>query len=237
MNKVKKQHYVARGYLKNFAVSGQINTHDKTSGAAFKTNIMNTAHENFFYELPVEDGLDLPAEAIGVVEDYLQQVDDQSAIVIDRLLSNLESSRVLSPLGVPSYRLSYDEMYYLSQYIVFQNIRTKEHREKLAQLDHSTRQSVLQKIADMKFPDEDLKVEVFPDISRETALHIQQIIDEKHTDGLIRICMAKAWFIGYNSTNETLWTSDNPLIMRSHDSGIMRGVGWGAFKVEIAKFH
>ena len=56
----KNQHFVPRCYLKNFLdENGKIAVLDKQNLKIYKTNINNVANQNYFYDLPKNEHLDI----------------------------------------------------------------------------------------------------------------------------------------------------------------------------------
>ena len=75
--------------------------------------------ERYFYEVP-EAPEGLSKEAREGVENFLGAIDSRSASAINRILSNIEASRLLSPSGFPQYILTDEEKTDLAIFIVFQ---------------------------------------------------------------------------------------------------------------------
>ena len=114
----KKQHYVPRFYLKNFAIkkkSGEylINCFNKESGKAFKENVMQVAMEKYFYDK------NEPPE----IENFLAKIEGYHANIYNKIINkkSIES-------------LTRYEQAIMSHYILIQNERTRSARVRNSQI-------------------------------------------------------------------------------------------------------
>ncbi|UOF01501.1 DUF4238 domain-containing protein [Bdellovibrio reynosensis] len=237
----KKQHYVPQFYLKNFGKGNGIFVFDKQSKIVYGSNVSDVAQERYFYAIPNErgesGGKHSNLELINSVEDYLSEIDHRSNRAIASLLRNIESSRVISRSGFPTYSLSENDRINLSVFIVFQDLRTREFREKIAQMEYFFTKTIMKRVIEFKHPDKKKyleKMDIYIHEYREILRHLSLITDHGFINKLVNFALSKHWVIGYNQTEIPLITSDHPVVMRSHnDHPWLRSAAWGVPKTEI----
>jgi hypothetical protein len=241
MNKKKKQHYVPRFILRNFASSAEkLAVYRKSSRSVFGGNVNDYGHENYFYELPDPDGT-FSAEERQAVEDWLEGIDTRASSVINRLIRYMEWPCWVSADGVPDYRLSEGEKLELSIFIVVQSLRTPEHRESNRQMHYLMSKASARMMAaiDPRLPKDirerlsnSIDVEMHPDFVK--ALQLRDLLNEQLVTGLVNLCMHKRWFIGINTSDELLYLPDHPVLRIYHREDAPGYGGWTAPGLEIA---
>src|SRR3569623_2659720 len=116
---VKTQHYVPRFYLRHFANDkGQCWAYHKDSGKVFPTSVENIASENYFYD---DRKLDEITGIDQFVEKYLGALETNFSPFLKELLEDIDQWKIK--------KIDQDIRNKLCEFIVFQIIRTKEHRE------------------------------------------------------------------------------------------------------------
>lgn len=234
MNNKKKQHYVPKFYLRNFSNNEKINVLDKRDVSRHGASINDVAQEKYFYAVPTEDGSTV--ETLTAIENYLEGIDDKSGKAISNLLRNLEASRIISLDGLPKYVLSEDEKVDLAIFMIFQNLRTREFREQLAQMDYQLSRSILDLVIQSEGEAEQVgqyDVDLTPE--REAHNQIEMLTNREFLAQLLAHALNKHWMIGYSVSTKPLITSDHPVTMRGHNPHpLQKGVAaWGAPFTEI----
>lgn len=229
----KNQHYLPQFYLRYFSQDGKsIHTYDKVNDRSFHTSTENVAHERYFYKLPtveeVKENLDKHGkDEKFIVEEVLAFYDDVFSGVVGNLVSNIRAAELLSVGGYPKLILSREAKFDISQFAVIQDLRTKETREGLAQMNHLMMESIYEMVGKMKFPDFEMSKFKLEMREGEDALRqVQLLLDEKHISGIARVLTEmQIWMLGVNNTGNPLILSDHPIIKKSHDPTPWRGGG------------
>jgi len=114
MNSVKKQHFVPRFYLNNFAnKQGKFYAFDTKIGKSFGTSVEDVAHRKFFHDYNNSDNDQ-------TIEKALAKFEGQSAQVFKKIISYLESGEIS--------KLSNKDRKVLAEYMIIQQKRTLENR-------------------------------------------------------------------------------------------------------------
>lgn len=234
MNVTKKQHYVPKFYLSNFTPTGSINVFDKNGSRRFGASVEDVAQERYFYAIPTEG--DYTKDQLTAIEDYLAGIDSKSGRAISSLLRNIEASRLISIDGFPRYILNEEEKVDLAIFMIFQEIRTREFREKLAQMDYQISRSILDMVIEAEGQPENIgkyDVELTPE--REAHNQIEMLTNRDFLAKLLAHALDKHWMVGYSVGDRPLITSDHPVTMRGHNPHpLQKGVAaWGAPYTEI----
>lgn len=102
MPKVKKQHYVPQFYLKRFTYDGErLFVFDKIAQKQRVANVKDIAHENYFYDIPMEslhEEVDVNNFDVQVVEKALGGIEGKYSQTIKEVLENLEPKNGLKRL-------------------------------------------------------------------------------------------------------------------------------------------
>lgn len=245
MANTKKEHYVPRCYLKNFAYQNgeYINVFDKQKMQTREgQHILEVAMENHFYDLNLaeiykqakpEEKVKIKDDLkdIGCIDDldkFLEEIDQQQHI--EKTFSNLEGiySQLLSKLIKKSnnrndweiencYAFSEKEKQILSIFLAIQIIRTKSFRETL----RSTYELLIQTLAyksQIQDPDALPKEDfaVSADKDYIKLQHSSMILDPENTLYYADALYKHTWVMYINKTNTPFYTSDDPVVPIPH---------------------
>ncbi len=228
MKKTKKQHYVPRCYLENFAISDtyQINVYDKQLRKSRINSIKDVASENYFYDFKLSGALNddtiknlndigISIEAI----DNEQYLEKYFAEIIESAFSGLLKEIISKVKSATSWYMnncffiSESQKLDLSVCLAVQYIRTKTIREGLFE----TSDCMLQMLDDMN-ANQELKDSM--KLSKEEAklIHGKMIFDTKNLLDLVAAFNSLSWILGINKTSKRFYTSDNPIGTKAHIS-------------------
>jgi len=194
INKIKSQHYVPRFYLKNFSKRNGnefvINCFDKSDFNQFKVNINGIGCENYFYEND-----DNPSQ---VMEMSLSKYEAKFSTVYNKLVST-------ASLG----GFKWKEKEVLAQFIVIQEIRTREMREHLRDMVKKVKIRLSTEPLSKKLETE------LQGINTEKGIRSIQLnmLDETllNNSPLVDMLLSLKWMIYENYTKMTFWISDHPV--------------------------
>jgi hypothetical protein len=202
---VKNQHYVPRFYLKHFTnAQGQCWTFYKDQNKAFLSNPQNIASERFFYDLPEFDqtiGIDQP------VEKYLAEVESLYSPFLNDLIGWIDRREIS--------RLSEDMRAILCDFMMFQIIRTKEHRESMSQ----GMAQFQEQLAASGWLSNDMIIQMRENHTEEQVKqsHLEQLFfDTDFKTKLITILNTHIWLLFKNTTQTLYYTSDHPVVKVPH---------------------
>ncbi|MFB3888720.1 MAG: DUF4238 domain-containing protein [Candidatus Bathyarchaeia archaeon] len=190
----RKQHYVPRFYLKNFAFlkNGEYYIHclEKSNQKQFVVNIKDVGCENLFYEV----AKNAPQE----MEDILSQHEERFVQVYNKL--------VASPF---IQNLKWKEKEVFAQFIVIQELRTREMREHLRSMIKN-----LNNWLSNKPLSENLEKQL-KEVSSEEGVRSLHLGVIKETllgkNPLVEMLLDLKWIIYENYTKIPFWTSDHPV--------------------------
>jgi hypothetical protein len=234
----KKQHYVPQFYLKAFADKfNRLFVFNKGAQKTRPAHVKEIAHENYFYKLPDELGKDIrlisvDGEEVEFDESILQDLGielniDPEALkaagpqIIEDTLDKMESGfahvfrDVLSAIertgGIESY---HKEL--LAPFLVIQFLRTADYRRDF--LERNTkllaRMAGISRYFSHGIYENNLQVE----FNKENIpLHHARIMfNQTIQNELINALCQHIWIVGINDTPQPFYTSDTPIVKRSH---------------------
>jgi hypothetical protein len=193
MSITKKQHYVPRLYLRQFADppgSDKVWVYDKGTGKRFQTNVERIAHENYFMD--PSGNLEQPFEKMfGVFES-----------LFDPVLKIIINQQDITGLTV-------DEKISVVAFVVAQEYRTRTYRDQMKSF-YSDFRDTLPPVVYAAF------IGDAPGDDEELARALQQAMFSNHVfkpsmNKLLRM----HWMLGVNQTSIPLWTSDHPVTRRN----------------------
>jgi hypothetical protein len=202
MKAPKNQHYVARLYLRRFAIepakSPRVHVFDKSTGRAFCTSIRNVAAENYFYE----------RELAQAVEGTFQRLEDMFEAPYQRLLRG-DAPSTVSP----------EERAAVALFVAVQQVRTLENRASMASMLDGLKRRLgetgdrFRHLTD--YDDETL---------RRQQLHSLPSICQH----LSPIIAQLKWVLITNVTPHPYWTSDHPVSLYNPrpTDGLTGNLGW-----------
>jgi hypothetical protein len=202
---VKNQHYVPRFYLKNFLNEEEkFWAFHKDNRKLFLTNPKGIANENYFYDqlqFDADLGIEQP------VEKYLGEVEALFAPFLDYLLKAIDNREIT--------RLSEDMRAIICDFVMFQIIRTKEHRESM----HQGINQFQEKLAESGWLSDELIAAMRADDSAERVkqTHLEQIfLNTDFKVNLTEILNSHIWLVFKNITDTLYYTSDHPVVKTPH---------------------
>lgn len=239
MSKVKNQHFVPQSYLKRFSVNEQVFVYDKvTDKPPYKTNIRNVAAESYFYDIPEElfnqtkDQFPPEYQDIQFVEKELSRLEAE----FNSLLNNLCSRFLLTPEPYFKIALSSEYRKDLSVHLTIQNLRTRDSRRQIAEMNRT----ITQMLFDLNMYNEDRNYklgEYFVELSPEQVIinQLSFMFNPENLKEFSSVLNSHIWFVGINQTNQPFYTSDAPLVRRAHmPEDIMSYSGLGSKGIELA---
>lgn len=205
-NKIKKQHFVPKVYLKNFCERGKIiNVFDKEQLNKHKSNINDIASKNYFHDIEADT-----VEESQSFEHLLGNFETQYDFTYNNLLSKLNP--IIEIINKDNFNqlsidLDFETQQTLATFFVLQNLRTDHRRKEMAQIFRH----LLEVIARTETPDFDkhFKIKVHED--KFAPFHITMILD--NLEKLSAYLMHQKWLFCINLSNRPLYTSDNPAIL------------------------
>ncbi|HZB74254.1 MAG TPA: DUF4238 domain-containing protein [Nitrososphaeraceae archaeon] len=197
MSRAKRQHFVPRFYLKNFAhSSSSLFSYDKTNDSVVETNVNDIALGKNFYEL---EGLEN-----GLIEKSLSKNENKFSNAYHELIEEKEISK-----------LSQESVTHFFFFMALQILRTLNHRLDLQNALSKAYDKMFSQIANdfLKKKGSRLAghVRVSPDPEEAKLMQIEMIIETVPL--FARILAAKRWWINENFHDVPFWTSDSPVVL------------------------
>ena len=237
MNKVKNQHYVPQFYLRKFADSNDcLYVFDKFSKRSFQTNAKNVASETGFYDFhpDIQNKFREKAAQGGVkkedasllekaldpqmIEHELAEREAKFSPLFEKILYAVEHNKPLTE----------EQRWYLTEFIVLQILRTPEYRRTFIETEEGLMRALLRFYPDF----ENLFVKY--DERRASLDHAAFMFNPELQSALIKTLIDHTWLIGENVTTDHFYTSDSPVVKRTHLPHPLYGVGYGSLGVQIA---
>jgi hypothetical protein len=221
---VKNQHYIPRFYLRQFEnEKAQCWALHKDSGKVFPTSVENIASENYFYD---DDQLDEITGVNQFVESFLGELETAFSPFLKGLLADIDQWKIS--------RIDQAIREKLCEFIVFQIIRTKEHRESIYQgISQFQKQ-----LAMSGWLPEGMVEATRQDDTKSRAKNnqiVQLVFDEEFKKSLMDILNGHIWILFKNLGPIPYYTSDHPVVKRPHINRPHRGdSGYRSKGIEIA---
>lgn len=214
--RVKKQHYVPRMYLRHFTNDGEhIWTFDKPRRVSYRPSVMDVAVQKFFYDLPPEGcssdtGDDIVRDP-QFVEKALSQAEGRFAVILSTLLPELTRRG-----------LSQEAKEGLAPFVGLQFVRSLAFRQDIAQLGEGINRAMAAVEAEAGGPvpiygpnRQPMEFERF-EAEQARVMQAQCIMGELATGDMARVLSNHVWFIGRNDSPMPFYTSDNPLVRHAN---------------------
>ena len=228
--KVKKQHYVPRCYLKNFCTNGeQIHVFDKSQRKYFKANIKDIACGNYFYDIDVDDSQSFET-SLGIFESayagvYRNLVQKLNIVKYNHSVNLLES--LLKKVGLLHKRnisITSSEKFVIASFFAVQNLRTAHTRQEITQTSQKLYEIISSMSEEVEKPED-----FYPSYKDEqaiTSLHINLM--KELGEQCARYLMEQKWIFGINRSSRSIFTSDNPAILDTSfcKDGVIRHDGF-----------
>jgi hypothetical protein len=233
---VKNEHYVPQFYLKKFVGKNElVYAFDKFTKKSFCAKVRNIASETRFYDIhPDIHNKFLERVASGVVapddEELIAKISNPKWI--EHELSEREA--VFAPLfeGIletiqQKNCITDEQRYRFADFLVTQFLRTPEYRRDIIEMQMSISTEALRRVMIMQHNIKD-KVNLKFDERYASLEHVQVMFDPELHITLCQILINHIWLIGINTTTSHFYTSDTPIVKRSHINQPNRGVGFGS---------
>lgn len=237
MVKVKNQHYVPQFYLRKFVCSSdRLHVFDKFSKRSFQTNVKNIASETGFYDfhpdiqnefrekaaqgkLREKDALLLEKSLDPqMIEHELAEREAKFSPLFDEILYAVERKKPITE----------KQRWYLAEFIVLQILRTPEYRRTFIETEEGLIRALLR-----FYPDSD-NIFVEYDERRASLDHAALMFNPELQLALTKTLVDHTWLIGENITTDHFYTSDFPVVKRTHLPHPLYGVGYGSLGVQVA---
>lgn len=224
--KTKKQHYVPRCYLEQWAIPStyQIHVYDTKTNKFRRNNIRDVASENYFHDIDFNDILTQEdIESLGLtrydienlndeqfLENYLSRhVEDRFGPLLKHIINRVMA---MSPWELRNcYFLSKEQKYHFSFHLAWQLIRVKSIRESIA----DSSDCLVQLLEDMGASL--ATIEQYSVSKSDLAcIHTKMILDEKECTDLAKSFFSLTWVLLLNRTSLPFYTSDNPIGTKAH---------------------
>ncbi len=199
-----KQHYVPQFYLKRFAThkaqSYKLKCYNKESGNEFEENIRNIGMENYFYD----KGGPPQIEALFADKEKIHSK------IYQKIISQKSIAKIKS-----------EEKYGISEYIFYQNERTRSSRERNKQITKEVYLKLQQTENLPNFDDLPLKYQKWLIESRgkmgQLNILFNEFIDERGEahgpDEIINYISQLEWNLTKNNLSLEFYTSDHPIVV------------------------
>lgn len=252
----KKEHYVPRCYLKNFALQNEkIKVFDKFKMQVREQRIIEVAMENYFYDIKFEELMQkIEIDKQQKIKDDLQEivgVDNWEEVLkildekhIEKSFSLLEGgySELLQILINKShdgnawvmkncFAFSEPEKSLMALFVAIQQIRTKSFRETVSDTITKTYQTLIYKNQmddEDSLPKEAFECEANSDFIK--LQHSSMILDREIAVKIAETLCDHIWVMYVNKTDYPFYTSDNPVAIIPHK--VDKYVSYGGLKSE-----
>ena len=209
---MKKQHFVPKGYLTNFAQKDKkIFVYDKFENRSFPTNINDIAQENCFYDLPSEI-MDDKNHDTKIIEKILAEFDSIHAANLACILKRIKDKK----------RLFQEQKEKLADFVALQYLRTKDFRETSIECFEEMTEKIVTLIH---------KENTGNDIANQFQIkmknidhvphHAKIMFDKNLIETLKNVLLSHYYLIGQNNTGTDFYVSDSPIILNSHNKDPM----------------
>ncbi len=220
-NKKKKQHYVPQCYLESWRIpnTNQIFTFDKKKVEVRKNNISDVASENYFYDidflgvLTVEDlekyglkGYDPSKldESQYIENFFSEQIEGNYKALLNKIIDRTQKMNLWERNNC--FFISEKDKLKLSIHLAFQYIRVKSTRNSI--FDSSD--CLKQVLNDMGVPSETIKKYCITK-SELPYIHGKMFLDSEVMGEMAQCFNRLSWILLFNKTNQSFYTSDNPI--------------------------
>lgn len=221
MSVVKNQHYVAQGYLRNFADVGErLFAFDKSLQKSFQTAVRNVASEKFFYDLPAPAGT-TGGDPQAIEKLLAQTVDADFPKAIAALIEGVEQHGTIDPgLKTP-----------LACFLAVQLTRTRSQRNLLTQMSAA----LISEIRRRGPTSAEFEKRLQLNEKAAAAVQARFFLDPRTIGTLAAALIDHFWIVGISATGRAFYTSDNPVVKKANVSRPVMGMsGLASPGIEIA---
>jgi len=236
------QHYVPQSYLKKFTYDGKrLYVFDKFTGRSNSRSTKSVASETRFYDFhPViykefrkrvasgevaQDEAKLLGKALDpqMIEHELAAREAKFPPLFEAVLEAIKQKQSITE----------EQRWNLAEFIVLQFLRTPEYRRELIELQLSVSTEAIRRMLIMKNIATD-EFQLKFDEKYASLEHAQLMFDPDLQLALCQALVNHIWLIGVNMTTSHFYTSDTPIVKRTHDKHPLIGTGLGSYSVEVA---
>lgn len=236
MPKVKNQHVDPQFYLRRFTDhQGHIWVFNKITKRSYGTDVRNAASEGYFYDFSdkVMEGImshlaQVPESELSpetrrrlldpqIVEKELSRMETEFAVTLDEVLHAVETTGSFTQ----------DQQERMAHFLTVQLLRGPVFRAVHIERMNKMTNEFAQMAVAMKFGEDAVgRVSVSIDEGHIQYEHARALFDPEVTQTYVDILLSHFfWHVGVNDTGQPLYTSDNPVIMRSHLAAEAYGIG------------
>lgn len=217
----KKQHYVPQCYLEAWAIpdTHQLFVYDKQIQKERKSNILDVAEENYFYDIDLTKVIsETEKEKYGFSKDADLSKADEGQYLENMFSKEIEGnfkSILEKTISISSksqweiqncYFLSEKLKFEFSYYIAIQHLRVKRVRDTISDISDLIHQAFeKENVAPDFFEKYTARKEALP------LVHGQMICDDNAINALAQRFDSLKWILGINKTDTMFFTSDNPI--------------------------
>jgi len=247
-NKVKKQHYVPRFYLKNWADKKEkIWVFNKNNQENFKASIKDVASSKYFYDVPkqiieelkkkelINDNLKF-LEQKQIFEESLSLIEMINSKIIKDIINNAKNTftkNIYKDKDIDNI-LKIKEKYKkeLSFFLAIQYLRTKEARITFEQLYIGTLTKIMEKIMGIEF---DNYSQITLDNNHLQIFHLDILFNSKYVEEIAYLLEDYHWQLLINKTKHSFYTSDSPVVYYPNikNKNSFQGYGFATFGISI----
>jgi len=263
LSKVKRQHYVPRLYLKQWANSSkQVIVLDKSNNKQYPNNIQNVASANYFYDggtLPDEEKEKIReiAKEEGILEEiepYLAnnqmieymvgKIEATVAPILDSVISRLNGLKLFpQEYLIGNSAIKNNEYYDIAYFISLQAVRTKEHRKMIDEIHEGMIKKLAQLESKQDGFESDIEEKTHKEIIQKGKFNVE--IDDEYSkymhvtqmfsqaETIVDILLSHKWLIQRRTTDLQFITSDHPVIKHDNIQHPFYGAGYASKGIEI----
>lgn len=205
---MKKQHYVPRFYLENWAIPDtyQVNVYDTVKQAIRISSITDVACENYFYDLSCFETIE---DKQFIEKFFSNSIEPDFSLLLKKIVTRVSNMNQWEK--EKCYFLLEKEKAELSVYLAWQFIRTKTTRNAILETS-----SCLQQILNDIGVSDEVRQEY--DVSQEDLKHIhaKMIFDYENIINTATRMVSLSWLLLENKTDQLFFTSDSPIGTQGH---------------------
>jgi hypothetical protein len=192
MGHPKRQHYVPRFLVRNFASRGaqHVHVYDKSNDRTFRANVINVAVEAGFYDFRIGD------EIISI-EAGLEQLEGSAAPILDRVVTQQSLARLTEP-----------DFAVVARFIAAQIMRTPRLTEQSDRMAEQMRQRLRKQGHDPKLVPQ-LKPLTADEKRRLSATFVQD------SAAFVPLLLDKLWMLARADAAPGFYVSDNPVTLHN----------------------
>lgn len=220
--KSQQEHYVPQCYLKYFASNkdkNQIFVYDIATNILFKTNIKNIASKKNFY-----DSIE-PEIQNKELEILFSKFETDYNTILEAVILRIEEKKSITQNMKEA----------MSLLLAFQMLRTESQRKYIGEWIDKMTKTTFEETHNLSEEDKIAlyKLELNPDYVK--SQHIEFMFDPEIIRTIIEALDKHIWIIGINNTSIPLYTSDNPVVRKSHKKDKIHSYSaFGSEGIEIA---